>query len=375
MKVAYFIGSLNRGGTEMLTLDICRCQASAPYEMIIIYRNDGELSEEYRATGVKMIRLKPEKNGYLSYLLAMRSLLKSENVNVLHAQTMTNGLFSVLCTMFTSVKLVSSFHGFFYGFKNLIIRHVVMWGSDVTIYVSNYVRNWYVRHSLVNPEKCVTIYNGIDFSKFDVAYPEPDFLHKTDSVPPIKNNNSERKIRLAMVGNFVSGRSQNVILKSLQLLRERGVNNFVFYFIGKRAESEPWCYDSCVRYANEHNMNGLVFFAGSRGDIPAILQHIDGFVYSTEHDTFGIAVVEAMASGIPVVANDWEVMQEITHNGKWAWLYHTEDIEDAARAIHNLLLNIKEYRQIATKQISAVRNEYSIKKHIKRLYGIYSSII
>ena len=45
MKVAYFIGSLNRGGTEMLTLDICRKKDYAPFEMILVYRYDGELTE------------------------------------------------------------------------------------------------------------------------------------------------------------------------------------------------------------------------------------------------------------------------------------------------------------------------------------------
>ena len=45
MKVAFFIGSLNRGGTETLVLDTFRRKEVLPYECILIYRSEGELSE------------------------------------------------------------------------------------------------------------------------------------------------------------------------------------------------------------------------------------------------------------------------------------------------------------------------------------------
>ena len=117
MKVAYFIGSLNRGGAEMLTLDICRKKDYAPYEMILVYRNDGELTDEFRATGVPMFRIKP-RGFVFGYFGEIRKLLKKENVNLLHAQTLMNGVIRVLCALFTNLKIVTSFHGLFDTFYN-----------------------------------------------------------------------------------------------------------------------------------------------------------------------------------------------------------------------------------------------------------------
>ena len=367
MKVAYFIGSLNRGGTEMLTLDICRKKDIAPYEILLVYRNDGELTEEFRKTGVRMIRLKPKRFGRLRYLFQMRRLLKNEKVDVLHAQTLTNGAFALFITMFSNIKVVNTFHGFHYGWATVPMRHLVTLGCDALCFVSGYVREWYLQRSWVRKNKCFVVYNGIDFSKFDGQFAEPDFLSKID--PP------QAGIRLAMVGNFVSGRSQSSLLRSIHRLRGQGVDNFDFYFIGKRSEAEAWRYDDCVKYATENDMLGYVHFVGSRGDVPAILHHIDGFIYSTEHDTFGIAVVEAMACGVPVIANDWAVMCEVMQNGKWGSLYKTDDTDDCARAMKELIDNLKQRKQLAQAQANEVRQYYSIENHINRLNDIYKILV
>ncbi len=377
MKVAFFIGSLNRGGTEMLLLDVCRRHRQAPFDMVVVYRNEGELSEQYHQTGVKMLRLKPKHGRYVSYLRAMRQMLKRENVDILHAQTLTNGVFSILCTKGLPTKAITTFHGFPLGHLANLMTRFVMLRSDMLFYVSNYVREWYTGKYKSGIENSYTVYNGVDFSKLDAKYEIPDFLKKIDSPQArIKDHAADdaSRIRLAMIGNFVSGRSQNSLLRSIHLLISRGTRNFDFYFVGKRADSEGYLYDDCVRYAQSNDLLDNVHFVGGRGDVPAILQNIDAFVYSTEHDTFGIAVVEAMAAGIPVVANDWQVMQEITRNGQWAKLYTTDNIEAGADAIAELILHLDEYKTQALQRKQDVREAFSIDKHIDRLASLYQKL-
>ena len=216
MKVAYFIGSLNRGGTEMLTLDICRKKDYAPYEMILIYRNEGELSEGFRETGVKMFRIKP-KGLKIGYLFRLRKLLKAEQVDLVHAQTFVNSRIVLIATSFSSIRCVSSFHGFSFAQAPLLARRFVMKRSDELVFVSRYVRDYYLqRNKFCNEKKCNVVYNGIDSEKFEQKYPAPDFLEANDSVMP-------KRIKLTMVGNFVDVRSQIVICRSIKLLKEQGV--------------------------------------------------------------------------------------------------------------------------------------------------------
>ena len=368
MKVAYYIGSLNRGGTEMLTLDICKRHSWAPFEILLVYRNEGELSEAFHETGVKMHRLKPQRGHFLRYMLQMRRLLQRENVDVLHAQTLMNGVTAVFFLMFTRIRLITTFHGFFYGLLPVIFRHIVMWGSDATLYVSEYARQWYVSHSWCNSKKCHTVYNGVNFKKIDFAIPCPDFPH-------------DGRIKLAMVGNFVGGRSQSVIVRSIHALKERGECGFDFYFIGKRAEKEPWLYDDCLKYCETHQLYN-VHFLGGRNDVPSLLKSMNGFVYSTVNDTFGIAVIEAMASGLPVVVNDWQVMKEVCsmpdeihQQDMGVWFFRSGDIRDCADHIQDLLATVRCKSEAlcvqCSRQAEWIRRRYSIERHIKNLEQVY----
>lgn len=367
MKVAYFIGSLNRGGAEMLTLDICRKRESAPFDMVLIYRNEGELSEVFKETGVPMLRIKPGKNK-LGYFYQIRKALKQEIVDLIHAQTLTNALISVICTFFSSIKVVATFHGFYKSAMSKVKRHLVMWSADALLFVSKYERDWYVRSSFLCPKNhCHVVYNGLVFDKLDVKHTCPDFLVSS-------HQNKPECVCLVMVGNFAKGRSQFFVCKSLKRLVEQGNRGFQFFFVGKRVDATPWRYDECVRYCEDHYLTDCVHFVGSRGDVPAILQHSDGFVYASEHDSFGIAVVEAVASGLPTLVNDWDVMQEVVGEKGWAEMYRTDDVEDCCSKMRSLIENIDYRKRLAKQAKREIRHTYSIETHIDNLYSVYSSL-
>lgn len=381
MKVAYFLGSLNRGGTETLLLDVFRNASKAPYEMLGIHRRGGAYQEDFYAAGPRMIQCTPKTFGKLRFIWQLRKHFLRERVTHVHAQQSLDCIYSWLATIGTEIRVVVTFHGYDFGAGVVAkwINRLSIQVADAVCFVSKAQRDYYKMVYRIRQEnKLHVVYNGIDFEKLDAKHPMPDFLSKLDSASPRRNLSAkidsvpQRRIRLAMVGNFVRVRAQNIIVKSIQVLSHQGVQNFDFYFVGKRDPKEPWRYDDCVKYCEENELKN-VHFLGGRGDVPAILQNIDGFVYATDHDTFGIAVVEAMASGLPVIVNDWDVMREITREGEWATLYRTDDREDCANAIRGMLENIDETKKRAEQIAVEVRKAYSIKSHIQRLAEVYGS--
>ena len=383
MKVCYLLGSLNRGGTETLLLDVCRNSVAAPFAMVLVHRRGGALESDFAATGVKMYHLEHSRRRLWAYIRRLRRVLLDEKVDIVHAQQAVDAVYARLACQGTKVRVVETFHGYDMESSRLSkwLNRLSIRLSDRVCFVSLTQRDYYVKaYGLQRcADKVCVVYNGIDMSKFSKQYEEPDFLRHIDSATAeskVSSSTSERRIRMAMVGNFVSGRSQSYPLMSIELLKEQGIDDFDFYFVGRRNDKEPWRYDDCVRYAEEHHLDN-VHFVGGRSDVPAILQHIDAFVYSTDHDTFGIAVVEAMAAGVPVFVNDWSVMCEVVIRGGYSQssLWQSRNYKDLAERLKSFVSAPEAYKEQADKLRQTVRDTYGIEAHLCRLNMIYKQIV
>jgi len=366
MKVAYLLGSLNRGGTETLLLDVFRSADSAPFPFVGIHRKGGAYKDDFYATSPVFLPCAPVHYNIGAYIRRLRRLLKEQQITIVHAQQYIDALYAKLAAHGTNIKVVQTFHGYDYGstrWQKALIQLSIRW-SDAVCFVSEAQCRYYLqKYTFRSLAKAHVVYDGIDFSKLDTtALPNPALPSKIDP--------ASRGMKLAMVGNFVRGRAQSSLRQFLLRLAQEHVP-FDFYFVGKKDDKEPWRYDDCVRFCEQYHLQDSVHFLGSRNDVPQILQQLDAFVYATDHDTFGIAVVEAMAAGVPVFVNDYEVMTEVTHNGKWATLYKTNDTEDLWRHFAEFAGHREAFRQQAKQVAREVRQHYSIAHHLQQLYDVY----
>lgn len=356
MKVAYFLGSLNRGGAENLTLDILRMHKTAPYEMLLIYRNEGNLSDAFHDIAVPQIKI--TRNRTLSgYLLKMRYALKINNVDIIHAQTSMNAVLCVILTLFTKTKVASSFHGLSFSRSNKLFRDIVFKGSDQLIFVSKYSMEVYRQTNPYKnfPFKWNVVHNGLDFGKIIMR----------------DNVNASPCIKLGMVGSFTFARNQLCVCRFLKLLKDKNIS-FHFDFIGGPFKGEEECMEQCKTYCNENGLTNYVSFLGTQRNIPSLLSKLDAFIYSTVCDTFGIAVIEAIATGLPTFVNDWNVMEEVTMDGSLATLYKSNDENDLFCKFQEFLNNKDEWFSKALDASKRVKELYGIENHIDKLYQIYN---
>lgn len=370
MKIAYFIGALNRGGAESLILDICRQHKQAPFEFVCVYRHNGNLSEAFKASGALLINI-PKSLGFIRYILAIRKVLLQEHITIVHSQTPSNTLLLAFALLGSCIKIITTFHGHLFADAAWWKRKIVYAASDKIICVSEYQKRYYEQKwGLPKDNKLRVVYNGIDFTKFN---------QKSEGVRELEN---EDRIRLCMVGNFIKGRSQYIICEAIDQLKKQGITDFDFCFIGRRDEAESWRYDKCVKYCEENSLTNINFL-GAREDVPTILKSLDGFIYSTEHDTFGIAVVEAVTAGLPVVVNDWAVMTEVCNLGlsesnRAIRFFKTDNVEDCVKQINDLLIDIRQNKEQlhmdCLQAAEAAKQKYSIQNHICQLNYIYQSL-
>ncbi len=246
MKIAYLLGSLNRGGTEILLLDVFKNSSKVNYEFIGIHRKDGVLKNDFYVTVPSFFKLSPKFPFDLFYFYKLRKLLKKEQINVVHAQQYLDAFYAWFACLGTGIKIMLTFHGYDntdLNKKNSLLAFIAK-RMDKNIFVSQSQQNFYVEKYGLDLEKQTVVYNGISFDKFDKEYATPDFLCR----------NEEKALKMPMVGNFVDVRDHFTVCKFLKLLRDKNIQ-FDFYFVGGKNEKAPFLYSNCVQFCEENGLN------------------------------------------------------------------------------------------------------------------------
>jgi glycosyltransferase involved in cell wall biosynthesis len=368
LKVAYLLGSLNRGGTENLLLDCFRNADEAKFNFIGIHRKDGILLTSFLQTGVPFYRVSFSNRFDLGYFFRLRKILISQSITIVHAQQPVDALLAFIATRGTGIRVVLTMHGYDFDeriFPKLINRFILH-RTALNIYVSKTQMNYYFKkYSLHNLSSQKVVYNGVSFEKFDKT--------STGSIREELRITNDTLL-LCSIGNFVHVRDQMTICRFLALLIKK-TSDFRMIFAGARDIQNPHLYDSCVSFCHKEGLSEHVSFPGSRSDVPDILKQSDVFIYSSDHDTFGIAVIEAIAAGIPVFVNDWDVMKEITEDGKYVTLYKTKNEQHLLELFLHYLENREYYQKLAKDSASWARDTFSVKKHLVSLNDAYCNLI
>ena len=362
--VLYLMGALNRGGTEMLLLNCFLHKASVNLNMSLIHRKDGALKEAYHKSAKFAKLIKPRFPFDPIYFFNLRKEIKLLKPDIIHAMQALDLVYAALASISLKIPLVITFHGFPSKKQSLYEKLIIklsFYFANKLLFVSNFQQSWFQKEYNLFGSKLLSLHNGVDFSRFDKK--------KVDAVDSLGG-----KWKFGSVGNFTSGRNIFFLCELALILHQKGIN-FSLELVGLQDASQPELYKNCVDFVRLNGLTEKVFFLGSRSDIPELLLSWDAFLYATNHDTFGLALVEAMGVGLPVFVNDWPVMQEITQNGATGYLYETGSINSLFSKLNDFLDNYFLYQQQAIDNIDTVRKTYGIELHLKTLNTLYQQLI
>jgi glycosyltransferase involved in cell wall biosynthesis len=151
---------------------------------------------------------------------------------------------------------------------------------------------------------------------------------------------AEAKILLS-VGRLVPPKGlDRVIQAAPHLLREFPDVRFVW--VGDGAAR-----DALAAQATEYGVGDRIVFAGQRSDVPRFLRAADLFVFPSLFEGFGLALAEAMAWGLPVVASDGGAIPELVTHHEHAVLCRAGDSADLLEALRWALRHPDEMRRMA----------------------------
>lgn len=181
----------------------------------------------------------------------------------------------------------------------------------------------------VPPERVVAITNGIDGARFAPAAPgERAALRARLGLPA--------GFLCVYTGKLNRGKGLELLLRAWQRLAARH-RHLHLVLVGSGAGQFLSCEEELRRFVRDHDLAASVTFTGAVGNVEDYLKAADLFVLPSDSESLGIALIEAMACGLPAIATRVGGIPDVVEDGIDGRLIEAGDEAGLAAAIEHLL--------------------------------------
>jgi glycosyltransferase EpsD len=181
---------------------------------------------------------------------------------------------------------------------------------------------------------------GFDVSKYDDVRVE--VLEKRKSLGVGSDD-----ILVLSAGELMTRKNHEVMIEAIAQINDPRIK-YVICGIGDRLEF-------LKDLANKLGIRNKVSFVGLRYDIPELLKVADIFAHPSKREGLGIAPLEAMASGLPIVTSNIQGIKDYSVNGLTGFSLDPTDIEGFSSAICKLVDDAELRKKMGEHNIQAVR--------------------
>jgi len=309
------------GGKENLLVNICAANSESTHSMAVIIINDNIdpyiLSRLKKTkTQVFSIERKPGKS-IISAINRIRRIVNTLKPDIIHTHENLSAILGVLASFNSGSKRVHTLHcGNVYAFS--LKERITKWIQGNSIHefiaISPSVKQDFLKRCPVNPARITEAHNGIPLDRFS---------NSTD----VSSHGSI--VCIARLDHIVKG--QDILIRAIAILKNNHIS-CTCRFVGD-GESRNFLENLTA----ELGLAPDIEFLGTRSDVPDLIADAGMAVLPSRHEGFGIAAIEAMACGRPVIASAVGGLKDLIEHGKNGLLFEPDNPQDLAAQIQRLL--------------------------------------
>lgn len=366
------------GGTRRHLRDVVFAQAELGLDVHVVASavrqpDFREELERMSAAGVGVLELpmiRAVRPGLdLRHALALKRHLRTVQPEIVHAHSSKAGVLGRYASWSTGIgRRVYSPHTFaflhearFGRAKRLLYQTVEKWfgaRTDRFIAVSSNEGETLRSCGVVDPNRVRVVPNGIDPAPYR-------------SVPPVDRaalDTPDDAIVAAVVGLLYEAKGQDVALRGLT---RPGCERLHLWFAGegeRRGDYEA--------LAHELGVADRAHFLGWRNDVPALLAGADFLVLPSRWEAMPYIVMEAMASGLPVVASRVDGVRDLVVEEETGFLCAVADDGDLAGACARMIeLGSTAREAMGASGRRLVEERYSVEAMARGLVAVYEEVL
>jgi glycosyltransferase involved in cell wall biosynthesis len=366
MKILHIISSGGMYGAEAVILNISRTLNRGPHRgMLGVFSNSSNPNHQLHERAVK--------EGIESHLIpckgqidratatSIRELAARTGADIVHAHGYKADIYVYLALRRLGIPLVSTCHTWY---DNSLL--VSLYGKADRFVLRKYARivavSDEVRQRLlksgVRGEKICLVRNGIDLRPFDDALP----ALREDLTP-------DRQLIVGLIGRLAWEKGVDIFLRAAaRVLVEFPRAKFVV--VGEGPDM-----DKLEQLVNELKIRENVSMLGRREDMPSVYASLAVMVSSSRQEGLPMAILEGMASRLPLVATAVGEVPTVVLDGCTGVLVPAEDVDSVAAGIVGLLRDPEKRMRLGAAARQRIEEEYSAERMTADYLRVYGEAI
>lgn len=366
IKILFLITGLNTGGAEIILRDLIKnLNKDKFFPVVVSIVPIGDIGREIKKTGIDVKSLNINFKYNLLIIARLFFLMRKEKPDILHTHLFhANFLGRIVGKICRVPIIISTFHS---EQEKGIIREKLLKYTDrftnINITVSVGVAKEITKLKITSERKINVIYNGVSLDKF--RYKDYAFRGKTREEMDISG---DKKV-LISVGRLHKVKGYINLIKAIELLNQKDPN-ITLVIIGDGGERS-----NLEQQIKKTGLKEKILLLGQKEDVSKYLNAGDIFVLSSKWEGFGIAIVEAMACGILVIATKVGGVPELVEDGKTGFLVEPGNARALAQKIQYVLNLPEEHRKkIGENARKLVEEKFSLQKMVREYEDLYARL-
>ena len=356
MKILHVIDSLKAGGAEKLVSEIVPLIKRKGHQVDVFLFNGEEtmFTQSLMDEGIRILSYKDGGHVY-NPLIVFKLIKIISNYDVIHTHNTPAQFFVAVANILMKKKLITTEHSTSNRRRAKSFMRVLdywMYSQyEKIIAISNDTKVNLINYIPKTKNKIILIYNGVNLLNFINAMPLETYLNK------------RKRFVVTMVAGFRYQKDHETAIKSFQFLNK---DEYELWLVGD-GELKSQIYN----LIEELNLSDNVKIWGNRLDVPIILKTSDVILQSSHIEGFGLAALEGMASGKPVVATNIPGLNQIV--GGAGVLFEHCDEQALAKEIVRLK-NDKEWYKTVSLRCKRRAEDFDIKNMVEGYCKVYNSL-
>ncbi|HSB78721.1 MAG TPA: glycosyltransferase [Candidatus Methylomirabilis sp.] len=378
MRIARVITRLNVGGPGrhaiLLTAGMDRGRFDTTLISGVVGKDEGDLSELACASGIVPLVI-PELGRSIHPIHDLVALIKLVRIfrdvrpDLVHTHLAKAGALGRVAARLSGVPLsVHTFHGHVLeGYFHPAVARIFRWieqrlarGTERIVSISPRLRDDILAMGIGRPEQMEVIPLGLDLRRFRGT--RSARLREALGLPlgtPL----------LGIVGRLVPIKDHPTLFQAMALLEaNEGAPHLAVVGDGERRME-------LQRLASSLHLHSRIHFLGWRNDLEAILGELDVVICCSRNEGTPLALIEAMAAGVPVLSTDVGGVGDVVVHGETGWLVPPGDPQALAQAVRHLVAAPALRARLAAAGQAAALQRYGVEELIRRTEALYASLV